>query len=130
MKERRKEKRLRILDAFSISVVVPKKGMHRLKLDDLSRGGAGFQIDLDGEPKALAAALPIATGDILDLRVYVNAGLYLPLAFRVARLDSQPRRVGGEFVAGDRPKRLAAYHRFFDALESILDELREDPDSA
>ena len=47
--ERRKAKRRPILEAFSFFVVVPKKGMMKLAVLDVSESGLGFDYDVGGE---------------------------------------------------------------------------------
>jgi hypothetical protein len=121
--ERRRSKRRTLLDTFSFFVVVPKKGIHRLPVHDLSEGGIRFDLDLDEESPA---DFPVEKGEILDLRFYFNQALYLPLRIRVARIiekdieKNRVREIGAEFcetgTAGQK-----ACTNFLQMLDQILD---------
>ncbi|MGE0616469.1 MAG: PilZ domain-containing protein [Bacteriovoracia bacterium] len=94
--ERRRFERRPVLDTFSLFVVVPKKGIHRLPIHDLSEVGIGFDFDMEGEGMDGSA---IESGETLDIQVYLNQSLYIPLPVKVARLveKNSVRRVGAEF---------------------------------
>src|SRR5689334_236108 len=94
--ERRKSKRRPVLETFSVFIVIPKKGIHRLQVQDISENGIGFNLDEEGE---VSTEFPIGAGDSIDLRFYINSSLFIPLSIQVIRVDSthQGRRIGAEF---------------------------------
>ncbi|MEK6705593.1 MAG: PilZ domain-containing protein [Bdellovibrionota bacterium] len=119
MAERRLAKRRPILETFSIFVVVPKKGVHRLKLGDLSEIGIGFDLDIEGEPQA---GFPMASGGEIGLRLYLNQSLYLPLVVKVVRVEKREgfRRVGATFSdAGGKVHN--ALVSFLHMLDDVID---------
>src|SRR4051812_38244614 len=96
--ERRKAKRRPVISTFSLFVVVPKKGIHRLNINDLSEEGIGFELDTEGEDPG---EFPIKQGDSLDVRFYLNQSLYLPLTVKIMRLFEGTggiRKVGASFA--------------------------------
>ncbi|MEK6578441.1 MAG: PilZ domain-containing protein [Bdellovibrionota bacterium] len=117
--ERRKHKRRPVLDTFSMFIVVPKKGFHRLKVDDLSEAGIGFVLDIEGEA---IADFPIKSDEKIDVRLYLNQSLYLPLQVQVARIEEKDslRRIGAAFV-DKNSKGFHAFSAFLAMLDGILD---------
>jgi hypothetical protein len=115
--ERRKTKRRPVLDTFSLFVVVPKKGMHRLQVHDLSEGGLGFDLDIDGEN---FDEFPAKVGEQIEVHLYLNQSLYLPLAAQIARVEDTKtvRRVGAEIVEKGSPsaKAFAAFLQMLDVV--------------
>jgi hypothetical protein len=95
--ERRKAKRRPILEAFSFFVVVPKKGMMKLMVADVSESGLGFNYDVGGEN---FTSFPVDKNETLDVNFYLNQTLYIPLKIKVMRIEDVAgvRRVGGEFM--------------------------------
>ncbi len=91
--EKRRTKRREILDRFSFFVCIPKLGMARHRVQDVSEAGIGFTIDTLGEFK-------LKTGEECELHFYMNPSLYLPAMIRVVReLDSEEEQsVGAEFT--------------------------------
>jgi len=117
--ERRKVRRRPVLETFSVFVVVPKKGIHRLRLFDMSEDNLGFELDLEDEPRG---DFEITVGMELDVRFYMNQSLYLPLTVEVNRVGETGtiRRVGAEF----QDKSSKAYHAFamfLKILDGIVD---------
>src|ERR1700751_1407622 len=82
--ERRRSKRRPILDTFSLFAVVPKKGVHRLQVHDLSDLGMGFDLDIDGEN---FDEFPINPKEKLSVHLYLNQSLYLNLEVQVMRIE-------------------------------------------
>lgn len=117
--EKRKVKRRTILDSFSFFVVVPKKGIHRLKVEDLSELGLGFCIDESGEAHS---EFPVKTGDELEVNLYFNQSLFLPLRAKVVRVDERNavRRIGAELSdRGSAPQK--ALTHFMGFLDQLID---------
>jgi hypothetical protein len=126
--ERRKARRRPILNTFSLFVVAPKKGFHRLVIHDVSDLGIGFDLDTEGEDPGM---FPIQPGDQVDLRLYLNQSLFLPVTVEVVRVQDQNtvRRVGAEF--GDKnSKGYKAFLSFIQMLDGIVDAVRIDETGA
>jgi hypothetical protein len=119
-KERRASKRRPILDSFSFSVSMPRKGPHRLVVSDISELGIGFHADIEGEEHS---DFPLKKGDSLEVHLYLNQSLFLPLPVKVARVEERDglRYVGAELSGGKETKSTRAYH----ALIQMLDLLGE-----
>ena len=117
--ERRRAKRRPILDTFSIFVVVPRKGVHRLQICDLSDEGIGFELDTEGESYA---DFNVNTGDSLGVRLYLTQSLYLPLSVEIARLEERGgvRRVGASF-SDKNGQSYRAFSSFLKMLDGLVD---------
>jgi hypothetical protein len=117
--ERRKTKRRPILETFSLFAVVPKKGMHRLLVHDVSEGGLGFDLDIDGEN---FDEFPVKSGEKLEVHLYLNQSLYLPLSVQIARLEDSKtvRRLGTELVDPGSPQS-KAFGAFLQMLDVVAD---------
>jgi hypothetical protein len=115
--ERRRFKRRPILETFSLFCVVPKKGSHRLPVHDVSDAGIGFDLDIDGES---TTDFPLKSGERIDVQLYLNQTLYLPVALQVARIEdtASVRRIGAELVDANSPssKAFAAFLNMLDLL--------------
>jgi hypothetical protein len=122
--ERRRSRRRSLLDTFSFFVVVPRKGIHRLPVHDLSEGGIRFDLDVEGES---AGDFAVKKGDTLDLRFYLNQGLFIPLRIRVARIEEKQhgRQIGAEFCEAGTPGQKACLS-FLQMLDQILDVAQVD----
>lgn len=120
--ERRKAKRRPILDTFSIFTVVPKKGIHKLVVHDLSELGVGFDLDTEGE---VHADFPVSPGSGLELRLYLNQSLYLPLGVEVVRVDERGpiRKIGARFDDKTSAS-YKAFLAFLQLLDSVIDVVR------
>ncbi|MCM2279966.1 MAG: PilZ domain-containing protein [Oligoflexia bacterium] len=121
--ERRRSRRRTILSTFSLFVVIPTKGIHRLNIRDVSDQGIGFELDTEA---ASAVDFPLQIGEEFELNLYLNQSLYLPLAVKVVRLDNPDgtsRGVGAEFVDAEAPG-LKAYLSFLQMLDLIIDSAR------
>jgi len=117
--DRRRSPRRPILETFSLFVVVPEKGPHRLTVRDLSEHGIGFEVDPETWESAEAS---IKTGDEFEVQFYLNSSLALPLDVRVARVVRQnpdaPFLIGGELTATPSPAH-DAYLAFIALLDSL-----------
>lgn len=114
--ERRKQKRSQILDSFSLFAVVPKKGAYRLPINDLSKAGIGFEVDIEGED---LEGFPLVEGDELELHMYLNQTLFLPLEIQIKRISIKKgvRKIGAEFIEKK--------HKSYKALVSFLEVIEE-----
>lgn len=119
--ERRRSRRRPILETFSVFMVVPAKGAHRLKVRDISDLGVGFEIDVESETPGQGELSP---GDSLEGHLYLNQSLALPLQLQVARIEQQnpdgPRLVGATIT-----NPLAPAYRAFAAFIQLLDAITE-----
>jgi len=117
--DRRKARRRPILDSFSFYVVVPKKGYHRLRVIDVSDSGLGFDFDIAGESPE---DFPVKLGEELEVHLYLNQTLFLPMKVRVMRLDDSKaiRRIGAEYVSRETPE-----HEGLLAVLEMIDRLSE-----
>jgi hypothetical protein len=118
-KEKRRSPRRPVLDTFSVFVVVPSKGMHRLPVHDLSEHGMGFDLDTEGEN---FADHPLKQGDRLEVHFYLNQSLYLPLNVELVRLQEAKgvRQVGAQFTESG-----AKGHQAYLAFLQMLDQLED-----
>ncbi len=119
--ERRRAKRRQILDAFSVFITIPRKGGYQLPVHDISDLGIGFDFDTEGES---AADSPVKKGEKLELHLYLNRTISLPLSVSVARVEELKavRRIGAEFNETGSPAFAA-----FKAFLSLVDRLTEMP---
>ena len=120
--ERRRAKRIPILASFSISLVVPKKGMHRLGIYDVSENGIGFILNIDEE---FSRPSPTQLNESLEINLYLNLSLFLPLSVRVVRIDDAQtgeRRIGAEFENRTSESFMAflAFLAFLDKIQSTV----------
>ncbi|MGK5087802.1 PilZ domain-containing protein [Bdellovibrionota bacterium FG-2] len=120
--ERRRTRRRPVLDTFALFVVVPRKGDYKLKVSDISDLGIGFDFDIEGES---TSTVPVKIGDGIELRLYLNQSLYLPLTVRCVRVEEHPegRKLGAEFTDKDS-KTYQAFLAFIHMLDGILDVAR------
>lgn len=114
---RRKARRRPILDTFSLFVVVSTKNILRLKINDLSELGIGFNFDIEGEEQ-----VPVKVGDPLELQLYLNQTLHIPLQVKVARVEDSEkvRRVGAEYLDRNSPP-YQALVAFLEMLDRVVD---------
>ena len=126
--DRRRARRRPVLESFALSSTLPAIGPHRLEVEDLSEIGIGVR--LDGEVFGEAGAPHIRVGEALELKLYLNAVLFIPLRLRVARvIDRHEQRqilVGGDFE-GSSEGSLHAVNSFLGVLDVLTDSVRLDP---
>lgn len=116
--ERRKVRRRPILATFSVFCVVPRKGVHRLPIHDVSEQGIAFDLDTEGED---LQDFRVTTGETLDVQFYLNQSLFLPLSVKVIRVEDGPavRKVGAELIPGGKG------HEAFLSFVAMLDAVGE-----
>ena len=105
--ERRRGNRREVLETFHVFLVIPKIGLRKLYLKDLSEFGVGFlpdEYDLFKE------------GSCYDAEIYINPSLKLPLPIKIARVTKD--LIGCEFT-DTNSKAYAALVKFV----VLLDEL-------
>ena len=117
--ERRRTKRLPVLDSFGMFVTVAKKDLLRLKLYDVSEGGLLFDVEIEGEPEGL---FEWKQGEVFKVSLFLNSSLSIPLDVRIQRVDTTNgvRRVGTEIV-----DRKAKSYQAFSAVVNMLDLISE-----
>ncbi len=117
--ERRRTKRLPVLDSFGMFVTVAKKELLRLKLYDVSEGGLLFDVEIEGEPEGL---FEWKLGEVFKVSFFLNPSLSIPLDVRIQRLDTTNgvRRVGTEIV-----DRKSKNYQAFSAVVNMLDVISE-----
>lgn len=115
--ERRRAKRHPILDTFSVFVVVPKKGPNRLALNNISTLGLGFYIDTEGEDPS---DFRLKQGEELQVHIYLNQSLYLPMDIVVTRMHSQD---GSRFVGADYKDLKSKHYKALNAFVTLVEEL-------
>lgn len=116
--ERRRATRMAILDTFSLFAVVPEKGPHRLRLNDISDAGVGFDLDIEEENGL--ETFQIKPGDSLEIHLYVNQSLYVPLSVEVKRVTRKGgiRCLGAEFLSRGSQSYIALL-AFLDLLDAL-----------
>jgi hypothetical protein len=121
--ERRKSRRRPILDSFSVFIVVPERAPHRLSVKEVSDLGICFQLDPDSV--AGAQLLDVRSGDTLDISLYLNQSLHLPLRIQVVRIyqerDDGPRLAGASILDLNSSgyKAFASFIQLIDALAEV-----------
>lgn len=126
--ERRRARRRPILDTFLISAQLPALGPYRLEVEDLSEVGIGLRIE-EQVLREVGTPSP-RSGESLELKLYLNTSLFIPLRIRVARVlpRDQERQllVGGDFE-GSSDGAVHAVRSFLGVLDLLVDSVRMDP---
>ena len=124
IEERRRDRRRPILATFALFCVIPKKGIHRLQVNNISENGIGFDLDIDGESPE---DFKINIGETLALRFYVNLSLYILLSVKLNRIDltETGRRIGAELLDTESAS-YQAFRSFISMLDLIADTLQVD----
>ena len=126
--ERRRARRRPVLETFSLSVAIPSLGPHRLDVEDLSEIGIGVRMDSDVFEDGKVPQ--IQAGENLELNLYLNRSLFIPLRLKVARVvELAPKRqvlVGGDFEESSEGA-ITAVESFLSVLDVLVDAVRMDP---
>ncbi len=126
--ERRRSTRRPIVETFSLFVTIPRKGPHRLAVHDLSEHGMGFDLDTAGED---LADFPVSQGESLEICLYLNQSLFLPLTVEVVRLESHTglRRAGAVFrdLKSQNHKAFVSFLAMLDSISEIAQVAPTDP---
>lgn len=118
--ERRRHKRRKVIDSFSLFVSVPQKSVVRMPVHDLAEGGIGFDLDIPEDPSQTLVA---QVGDLIEVQLYLNQSLHIPLQVRIARVQKRAdhtRLVGAEFV-DLKSKSYLAFSSFLAALDHLTE---------
>lgn len=119
--ERRKHRRHQILEGFSFFVVVPQKGFLKLKLEDISMQGIGFHLTFPGE--TIAEKSDVKIGDSIEVLLYVNRSLSIPISVKVARVEQTKEmlKIGGQVhhAQTETERAYLALIEFLGALENM-----------
>ena len=115
--ERRGSQRLPVVDSFALFVTLPKRPFLKLKIYDVSASGLQCDVVIEGEP---SDSFSVSPNEELDVHLYLNQFLFLPLKVRVARVDQSgpTRRIGAEIV-GKGTKTFESYTAFVKMLETL-----------
>lgn len=118
--DRRDAKRT-ILNGFvGASVVVPGRGLLKVGIFDISRGGLSFDLN--------AESGHFSEGEELAMRFYFNHNVYFPFVVRVTsfrvKIDEGVSRHGTTFVF-DQTNSPVINH-FVDFIEAVISELKTD----
>ena len=120
---RRKSLRRPILDTFFISVVIPKHGLYKLHVFDMSENGIGCEIDAT-EIEELSTVFPTKEGEIIDLRFYINQSLFIPLVVKLIRIQkiNSTHRIGFEIQDKESKnyQALSSFVKLIDSMANII----------
>lgn len=113
--ERRKAKRREVLEKFSFYICIPKLGLTRHSVNDVSELGIGFTINTLGEFKLLK-------DETCELHFYLNQSLYLAMKIQVMRQQDseQLQEVGAVFLNTETPQ-----YQTFLTLVKFVDQVTE-----
>ncbi len=113
--ERRKAKRREILENFSFYIQIPKLGTSRHRVHDVSERGIGFIVESLG-------VFTLAHDEKVDLHLYLNQSLFLPLKIQVTRQieKGETQQVGAVFLDTQSNQ-----YQTFLLLVKFLDQLSE-----
>lgn len=116
MKERRRAKRLPILETFSLFCSIPKLGPVRQSVSDVSELGMGVVINDDTPTQG-----ELPADKTIEVAIFLNPSLSIPLKARVVRtvrIEGIGTQVGLEFTDRKSPG-----FRAVNAFLKMLDEI-------
>lgn len=118
--ERRKVRRTILSSFIGAFIVVPRKGLMKVTLYDMSEDGIAFDVD------SKAGQFPL--GESVAMRVYLSHNTYFPITIKVqnVRLDQADGvyRHGASFVKGSISD--LALHHFVKFIENVSASLQRD----
>lgn len=118
--ERRKVRRTLLSEFISAFVLIPRKGLLKVTLADISGDGAAIDVD--------AKAGHFAVGEEVAMRVYLNHETYFPFVVKVQNIRGRPDegvfRHGVHFVKGTINDE--ALHHFVKFIETVSASLQTD----
>ena len=115
--ERRKSKRLEVLESFQIFLMIPELGDRKIYLTDISETGIGFEVDLIES---------LENKELSHCYMYLNPSLHLPIKFKVAhiqKLESKVIRVGCE-LKDKKSQAYKTYQKFIRLFDDLSDFLK------
>lgn len=115
--ERRKQKRTILADFIGAFALVPRKGLLKVTLSDISPEGVAFDVN--------ESAGHFSVGEEVVMRVYLNQQTYFPFVIRIQNIrgmhGESSFRHGGSFVKGStHDEALHHFIRFVEAVSSVL----------
>lgn len=120
MQERRKVKRTLLSEFVGAFTLVPKKGLMKVTLYDISENGLAFDVE--------DAAGHFSLGEEVAMRVYLNQTTYFPFVVKVLNIRSLGEenvfRHGVSFVKGTINDQ--ALHHFVKFIETVSASLHGD----
>lgn len=120
LSERRKVKRTLLSEFVGAFALVPKKGLMKITLYDISENGLAFDVE--------DAAGHFSLGEEVAMRVYLNQSTYFPFVVKVLNIrvmgDENVYRHGVSFVKGTINDQ-ALYH-FVKFIETVSASLHGD----
>ena len=118
--ERRQVKRTILREFIGVSAVVPEKGLLKLEMHDISKGGLAF--DLEGKHGGFSV------GEEIALRVYLNRDTYFKFAVQIQNVrmieDEGVIRHGANFQPDSANS--VALKFFIKFIESVSANLERD----
>jgi hypothetical protein len=118
--ERRKVRRTILSEFIGACAVVPRKGLVKVTLHDISEQGMAFDVEL--------SAGHFAAGEEVAMRVYLNHQTYFPFVVKVRNYrsmgDEKVFRHGVDFVKGTINDQ--ALHHFVKFIETVSASLKTD----
>jgi hypothetical protein len=109
--ERRRSARKEVLETFHVFLVIPRSGLRKMYLKDVSDHGMGFYAEADDA---------FTSGEVIDCTFYINPSLKLPLSLKVAHVidEGGRKKVGCEFNNTSTKA-----HKVFGDFMSLLNDL-------
>lgn len=118
--ERRKVRRTLLTEFISVFMLVPRKGLLKVTLTDISADGAAIDVDVDNGH--------FQVGEEVAMRVYLNHQTYFPFVVKIQNIRGRPEdgtfRHGVHFVKGTVNDE--ALHHFVRFLETVSASLQTD----
>ena len=115
--ERREVRRTILSDFIGAFVIVPKKGLQRVAIYDISESGVAFDLGFDEGA--------FNTGEKIAMRVYMNQQTYFPFVAQIQNVrvidDEGVARHGAAFVKGTvNDVALLHFVRFIESVSASL----------